>query len=113
MGGRGAEMVLDICGYDDTLALAAAVASPLGRLTIVGVGGGTLPVNFFSFPYECSVQSTYWGSITELGELLALSRTNAFRVHAAQYPLSEATEVYRSMVGGTLQGRAVLVPNAS
>ena len=25
MGGRGAEMVLDICGYDDTLALAAAV----------------------------------------------------------------------------------------
>ncbi len=26
MGGRGAELVLDICGYDDTLALASAVA---------------------------------------------------------------------------------------
>ena len=30
MGGRGAEMVLDICGYDDTLALAAAVVGSLG-----------------------------------------------------------------------------------
>jgi propanol-preferring alcohol dehydrogenase len=110
-GGRGAEVVLDICGYDDTLALAAAVAAPLGRLTIVGVGGGTLPVNFFGFPYECSVQSTYWGSVTELGELLALARTGGFRVHASRHPLSEATTVYESMVGGTLQGRAVIVPN--
>ena len=113
MGGRGAEIVLDICGYDDTLALAAAVSSPLGRLTVVGVGGGTLPFNFFTFPYECSVQSTYWGSITELGELLALARSGDFQVHAAQYPLDQATDVYRSMVGGTLQGRAVIVPNAS
>lgn len=109
-GGRGAEMVLDICGYDDTLALAAAVSSPLGRLTIVGVGGGTLPVNFFGFPYECSVQSTYWGSITELGELLELSRTGGFRVHAESYPLDRAGEVYNKMVDGTLQGRAVIVP---
>jgi propanol-preferring alcohol dehydrogenase len=108
--GRGAEMVLDICGYDDTLALAAAVAAPLGRLTIVGVGGGTLPVNFFAFPYECSVQSTYWGSITELQELFAFAQSGGFRVHATQYPLDQAQEVYRSMVGGTLQGRAVLVP---
>lgn len=109
-GGRGAELVLDICGYDDTLALAAAVASPLGRLTVVGVGGGTLPFNFFAFPYECSVQSTYWGSITELHELLDLSRRGGFRVHATEYPLDQAAEVYRQMVGGTLHGRAVIVP---
>jgi propanol-preferring alcohol dehydrogenase len=110
MGGRGAEVVLDIVGYDDTLALAAAVVAPLGRLTIVGVGGGTLPFNFFGFPYEASVQSTYWGSITELQELFALAASGGFRVHATQYPLDQASDVYRSMVGGTLQGRAVLVP---
>ena len=61
-------------------------------------------------PYECCVASTYWGSITELGELLALSQTGGFTVHATQVPLSEAAGVYRSMVGGTLQGRAVIVP---
>lgn len=111
MGGRGAEVVLDICGYDDTLALASAVAAPLGRLTIVGVGGGTLPVNFFAFPYECSVQSTYWGSVTELSELLELSRAGGFRVHASTYTLEHAGDVYAKMVDGTLQGRAVIVPN--
>ncbi len=110
MGGRGAELVLDIVGYDDTMALGAAVAAPLGRFTVVGVGGGTLPFNFFSFPYECSVQSTYWGSITELQELFALARSGGFEVHAEQYPIAEAAEVYRKMVGGTLQGRAVIVP---
>jgi propanol-preferring alcohol dehydrogenase len=109
-GGRGAEVILDICGYDDTLALAAAVAAPLGRLTVVGVGGGTLPFSFFTFPYECSVQSTYWGSITELSELLELSRSGDFRVHAETYSLDRAREVYNKMVDGTLQGRAVIVP---
>lgn len=109
-GGRGAEVVLDICGYDDTLSLAAAVVAPLGRLTVVGVGGGTLPFNFFTFPYECSVQSTYWGSVTELGELLALSNSGGFRVHAETYPLDRAVDAYSRMVDGTLQGRAVIVP---
>ncbi len=109
-GGRGAGLVLDFCGYDDTLALGAAVAAPLGRLTVVGVGGGTLPFNFFTFPYECSVQSTYWGSMTELHELLAFARTGGFRVHATQYPLTEAAGVYRRMIDGTLHGRAVIVP---
>ena len=66
-----------------------------GRLTVVGVGGGTLPFNFFAFPYECSVQSTYWGSIIELQELLTLSRPGGFRVHAEQYSLDQAADVYR------------------
>jgi propanol-preferring alcohol dehydrogenase len=109
-GGHGAELVLDICGYDDTLAIASAVVASLGHLTVVGVGGGTLPFSFFTMPYECSVQSTYWGSITELGELLALARTGDFHVHAERFPLDQAAEVYRRMVGGTLQGRAVIVP---
>lgn len=111
-GGEGAELVLDICGYDDTLALGASVVAPGGRLTIVGIGGGTVPVNFFSFPLECSVQSSNWGTIIELGELLALARTDGLRVKATTHPLAQATEVYRTMVDGTLQGRAVIVPNA-
>jgi alcohol dehydrogenase, propanol-preferring len=109
-GGRGADLVLDICGYDDTLALASSVVASLGRLTVVGVGGGTLPFNFFGFPYEASVQSTYWGSVTELEELLTLARTGAVSIHAQSYPLEKASDVYASMLDGSLQGRAVLVP---
>ncbi len=45
--------------------------APLGRLTVVGVGGGTLPFSFFTFPYECSVQSTYWEASLNLANCLS------------------------------------------
>ena len=51
----GADVVLDLVGADSTLALAASLVRPLGHLTIVGIGGGTLPVSFFSIPYEVAV----------------------------------------------------------
>ena len=73
--GRGADLVLDLVGSDDTLALAAAVTRQLGHLTLVGIAGGTLPISFFSPQYEVSVASTYWGSLPELIEVVALGRS--------------------------------------
>jgi propanol-preferring alcohol dehydrogenase len=52
--GQGAQLVLDMVGVDPTLRMAAQVARVRGGLTIVGLGGGALPVNFFSPPHECS-----------------------------------------------------------
>ena len=68
--GQGAQLVLDMVGVDPTLRMAAQVARVRGHLTIVGLGGGALPVNFFSPPHECSVASPYWGFITELMEVV-------------------------------------------
>ncbi|HEX7291523.1 MAG TPA: alcohol dehydrogenase catalytic domain-containing protein [Conexibacter sp.] len=48
--GRGGELVLDLVGSDDTLALAAAVGRSEGDLALVGLGGGTFPLSFFSQP---------------------------------------------------------------
>jgi len=45
----------------------------LGDVTIVGIAGGTLPVSFFSVPYEVSIQTTYWGTRPELVEVLDLA----------------------------------------
>ena len=69
--GQGAQLVLDMVGVDPTLRMAAQVARVRGHLTIVGLGGGALPVNFFSPPHECSVASPYWGFIGELMEVVA------------------------------------------
>ena len=44
--GQGAEVVLDFVGINQTLQMAAQLARVLGHLTIVGIGGGALPVNF-------------------------------------------------------------------
>jgi alcohol dehydrogenase, propanol-preferring len=49
-GGRGADVIIDCVGVDATLAMGAAAARQMGDLTIVGIGGGTLPISFFSIP---------------------------------------------------------------
>lgn len=108
--GRGAELVLDVVGTDATLALGAAVARQRGDLTILGIGGGTLPVSFFSVPYEVSIQTSYWGSLTELMEVLDLARAGRLTVRATTHPLEAAPEVYRRLARGEIQGRAVVTP---
>ena len=108
--GRGADVVLDVVGVDDTLALGAAVARPLGHLTIVGIGGGTLGVNFFSVPYELSVATTYWGSLPELMEVIDLAERGQIRPEVSVSPLAEAAETYDRLARGEVRGRAVVTP---
>jgi len=107
---RGADVVVDFVGSDATLALAASVARTLGHLTIVGIAGGSLPVGFFSPPYEVSVASTYWGSLPELMEVVALAEEGKIRAHVQRFGLDEAVQAYDAMRAGELRGRAVVVP---
>jgi alcohol dehydrogenase, propanol-preferring len=108
--GRGADVVLDFVGVDQTLQLGASVVRPLGHLTIVGLGGGNLEFNFFSIAYEASVATTYWGSLPELMEVIDLAASGRIAVRVEQHPLSAAVEVYRALRSGEIEGRAVVVP---
>ncbi|MBQ1024083.1 NAD(P)-dependent alcohol dehydrogenase [Micromonospora sp. C95] len=109
-GGRGADVVLDFVGADATLRLGVAAARTVGDLTIVGLGGGSLSVGFFSVPYEVSIQTTYWGSRPELLEVLDLGARGLVRPKTTTFGLDEAMSAYRMMRDGTLDGRAVIVP---
>jgi len=109
-GGRGADVVLDFVGSDQTLRDGAACARALGDLTIVGIAGGSLPVSFFGVPYELSVQTTYWGNRTELVEVLDLAARGLLRPEVTTYPLDKAVDVYRRLAAGEISGRAVVVP---
>jgi propanol-preferring alcohol dehydrogenase len=108
--GRGADVVIDCVGSDATLALGAAAVRTVGDLTIVGIGGGTLPLSFFSLPYEASVQTTYWGSRPELVEVLDLGARGLVRPDTETYGLDDALTAYRDLQSGQLVGRAVVVP---
>ncbi len=110
-GGRGADVVLDFVGSDDTLALGAAVGRSLGDLTLVGLAGGSLRMSFFSVPYELSVQSTYWGSRPELVEVLELGARRLLRPTITTVSLEQALDAYRRMEDGSAVGRQVVVPN--
>jgi len=108
--GAGAELTLDFVGTEQTLALAAAVTRSLGHVTLVGIAGGTFPFGYFSAGYEVSFASTYWGSITELVEVLALAQRGLLRAHVEAHPLADAVDVYDRLHRGDITGRAVLVP---
>ena len=112
-GGRGADVVIDMVGTDDTLALAAASCRQVGDLTIVGIGGGTLPVSFFGLPYETSVQTTYWGNRQELVEVLDLGARGLLKAESTIYTLDDAIQAYLDLQHGTVAGRAVVVPTDS
>jgi propanol-preferring alcohol dehydrogenase len=109
--GQGAQLVLDIVGVDPTLRMAAQVARARGHLTIVGGGGGALPVNFFSPPHECSVASPYWGFIGELMEVVTLAQAGKIQMLVEHFPLERAGEAYQLLREGRIQGRAVITPN--
>jgi propanol-preferring alcohol dehydrogenase len=108
--GLGADVVLDVVGADATMQLAAQITRPLGDVTVVGIAGGTLPFGFFAVPYEVSLQTTYWGSIVELMEVLELARRALIRTEVTTYPLDDATSAYEALRAGKLRGRAVVVP---
>jgi propanol-preferring alcohol dehydrogenase len=108
--GRGADVVLDLVGSDETLALGAVTARPLAHLTVVGIAGGTLPFSFFSPKYEVSVASTYWGSLPELMEVIALAERGAISAEVHEFSLADAMSAYEAMAAGNLHGRAVVVP---
>ncbi|MFF0385421.1 NAD(P)-dependent alcohol dehydrogenase [Streptomyces sp. NPDC004286] len=110
--GQGAELVLDMVGVDPTLRMASQVAGILGDLTIVGLGGGALPVQFASPPHECSVAVPYWGYVTELMEVITLAQQQKIKTLVEYFPLERAGEAYQLMHDGKIKGRAVITPHA-
>ena len=109
--GRGADVVLDFVGSDDTMALALHSGRSEGDVTIVGLAGGTLPFSFFSGPYECTLATTYWGGIGELIEVLELARAGKIRAHIERFTLEQVAEVYDRLRRGDIHGRAVVCPH--
>ncbi|HTF65930.1 MAG TPA: zinc-binding dehydrogenase, partial [Edaphobacter sp.] len=108
---QGANLVLDMVGVMPTLEMAAQMSRVLGHVTIVGLGSGALPVNFHSPAKECSVAAPYWGSITELMEVVSLAQAGKIKMLVEHFPLERVTEAYHLLHDGKIQGRAVMVPN--
>jgi propanol-preferring alcohol dehydrogenase len=109
--GQGADVVLDMVGAETTLALGASVLSRDGHLVIVGIAGGVLPVSWMGLPYGARVSQTYWGTRTELHEVLALAARGDLVAETTEWPLSRALEAYAALRSGKVTGRAVVVPD--
>ncbi|MEX5718580.1 zinc-binding dehydrogenase [Geodermatophilus maliterrae] len=56
------------------------------------------------------MRAPYWGTRTELLEVLDLARAGAVYVGVEKYSLDETPEAYRRLHEGAVRGRAVVVP---
>lgn len=112
--GVGADVVLDFVGAGTTMALGAAVLSSYGRLSVVGLAGGTLPFPAASpplgLPWGATVTKPYAGTRRDLHDVLALARQGRIRAKVERHPLAEATRVLDDLEQGNIEGRAVLLP---
>ncbi|MFC3551700.1 NAD(P)-dependent alcohol dehydrogenase [Lysobacter cavernae] len=109
-GARGAVLALDFVGAQPTVDLCARVVGRNSRITVVGLGGGTLHYSANNPPYGCAVTVPYWGSRTELMEVIALATAGHIHPQVEKFPLEQAVAVYQRLREGKIKGRAVLVP---
>jgi len=108
--GLGSNVVLDFVGNNPTLALGARILGIAGLQEIVGVGGGTLPVNFFEFARDSSITLPYAGTISDLRGVVSLFASGLVHPEVSQISFDQLNETYELMDSGKLKGRAVLVP---
>ena len=109
-GGRGAALVVDCVGSDDTLALAAGAVRAGGHVSVIGLAGGTFPMRFRDVPLETSVIFSNWGTRAELAEVVALAREGVIDIEIERVPLAGVPAAYERLAAGAGHGRLVAVP---
>ena len=74
---------------------------------VIRVGGAGVchsDLHHGSTPYGSVVSMPYWGSRTELMEVIAMARERRIRAEVTQYPLNQATDVYARLEAGQIRG---------
>ncbi|WP_193509729.1 NAD(P)-dependent alcohol dehydrogenase [Cryobacterium sp. BB736] len=110
--GRGVDVALDFVGVAPTVKTAMASVAQGGRVTIVGIAGGQYTWDFFSTPYEAELTNTYWGTIQDLWEVVAMYRAGQLKPEVERFSMDDALDAYRKLQAGEISGRGVVVPHS-
>ena len=108
--GEGAQVVFDVVGSDDTLAMAAQLVATGGRIALIGLAGGTLAYSALGLPWEAEVVSSAWGTRAELAEVLDLAREGRIKSRVQTYQLHQINDALSDLRAGDIDGRAVITP---
>ena len=107
---KGADVVIDLVGNDQTLSNGMKMLRKGGSLVIVGYGG-TLNLKAIDMIFaETSVLGSLVGNWDELRELMELTRQGKVRVITKKGKLDEVNDILEQLKKGTLEGRGVLIP---
>ena len=110
----GASAVIDLVGASRTVQLALDSLAKGGKVVVVGLYGGDITVPTPFFPLRAmTIQGSYVGSLSELGELLELvRRKGAPDLPVGTRPLAAVNEALGDLKAGKVVGRLVLTPAA-
>ena len=108
--GRGADVVFDFVGTNQTHADAMSILARGGTLSIIGYGGTlSLPTNALVVN-EHSVVANLVGTWIDLWEILQLHAAGRITLKTETYALEQVNDVLAKLQDGEVTGRAVLVP---
>ena len=110
-GGRGADVVLDFVGTDDTHSASMEMLARAGTYSVIGYGGNLPLTSMALVVEEKSVVANLVGSWTDLYELIQLHAAGRVKLKVETHPLDAINEVLQKLRNGGILGRAVLVPS--
>jgi propanol-preferring alcohol dehydrogenase len=111
-GGHGVGAAFDFVGSDATLAAAIASTRSLGKVSQVGLAGGSVRMKVLeNARFEVAVEATLWGTLKELREVIALAESGRLTPIATEHvALDQIGDAYTRLKAGRVSGRLVIVP---
>ena len=108
-GPQGADVIIDVVGNDQTLALAARLVRQLGAIAVVGTAGGTFPFGFTSQNFGARVFSSITCSLSQLKALFQLAERGLLNVEYESYDFDDLERGYNDLRAGLVRGRPVVL----
>jgi NAD+-dependent secondary alcohol dehydrogenase Adh1 len=112
-GGRGANLVVDFVGTDQTHAAGLDMLVRGGTYGVVGFGGTVSMPSAALVGGEISIVGNLVGSWIDLWEVLQLHARGRLTLKTERHALDDVNDVLAMLREGEVTGRAVLVPDSS
>lgn len=110
--GQGVTCAFDFVGADSTLMTCIRSTRSLGKVFQLGLAGGTAHLKTLETArFEVAFETTLWGTIKELREVVALVEDGRLALgHAETAPLDRINDVYDRLKRGEVPGRVIMTP---
>jgi NAD+-dependent secondary alcohol dehydrogenase Adh1 len=109
--GRGADIVLDFVGSDQTHADGMAMLAKQGTYSMIGFGGTLSVPSVAMVSQEQVATASLVGSWIDLWEVVQLHARGRITLKSETHPLDDVNEVLGRLREGDVMGRAVLLPD--
>ena len=101
---------VDLVGNTDTASFALGALRKGGRLILVGLYGGEIPLSLVAtIQRALTIQGSHLGSVAELKQVIVLARESKIKpIPFQKRPLSEVSRTLDELKAGTIVGRVVM-----